>query len=101
VQLHPVDMQNRPHKTACQHSEPPLVKGDEAHDIPRRRGRGGSAQRGHPLWLRVTGERAKQTLSNKGLQVVTPRILQLNFFFSLLAKIRALPFPFLFPLAKP
>jgi hypothetical protein len=32
---------------------------------------------------------------------VTPRILQLNFFFSLLAKIRALPFIFLFPLAKP
>jgi hypothetical protein len=32
---------------------------------------------------------------------VTPRILQLNFFFSLLAKIRALPFPFRFPLAKP
>jgi hypothetical protein len=32
---------------------------------------------------------------------VTPRILQLNFFFSLLAKIRALPFPFLFPFAKP
>jgi hypothetical protein len=28
---------------------------------------------------------------------VTPRILQLNFFFSLLAKIRALPFPFPFP----
>ena len=32
---------------------------------------------------------------------VTPRILQLNFFFSLLAKIRALPFLFLFSLAKP
>jgi hypothetical protein len=32
---------------------------------------------------------------------VTPRILQLIFFLSLLAKIRALPFPFLFPLAKP
>jgi hypothetical protein len=32
---------------------------------------------------------------------VTPRILQLNFFFSLLAKIRALPFLFLFPLARP
>jgi hypothetical protein len=32
-----------------------------------------------------------------GAQIVTPRILQLNFFFSLLAKIRALPFPFLFP----
>jgi hypothetical protein len=30
-------------------------------------------------------------------RTVTPRILQLNFFFSLLAKIRALPFPFLFP----
>jgi hypothetical protein len=35
------------------------------------------------------------------LQNVTPRILQLNFFFSLLAKIRALPFLFLFPFAKP
>jgi hypothetical protein len=32
---------------------------------------------------------------------VTPRILQLNFFFSLLAKIRALPFLFLFALATP
>jgi hypothetical protein len=28
---------------------------------------------------------------------VTPRIFAVNFFFSLLAKIRALPFPFLFP----
>jgi hypothetical protein len=36
VQLHPVDVQNHPHKTACRHSEPPLVKGDEAHHIPRR-----------------------------------------------------------------
>jgi hypothetical protein len=59
VQLHPVDVQNRPHKTACRHSEPPLVKGDEAHHIPRWRGRGGSARRGHPLRLRVTGKRAK------------------------------------------
>jgi hypothetical protein len=46
VQLHPIDVQNRPHKTACRHSEPPLVKGDEAHDIPRRRGRGGFARGG-------------------------------------------------------
>jgi hypothetical protein len=60
VQLHPVDVQNRPHKTACRHSEPPLVKGDEAHDIPRRQGRGSSARGGgHPLRLWVTGERAK------------------------------------------
>jgi hypothetical protein len=84
VQLHPVDMQNRPHKTACQHSEPPLVKGDEAHDMPRRRGRGGPARRGHPLRLRVTGERAKQTLSNKGPQVIRrdggerPRVTRWN-----------------------
>jgi hypothetical protein len=70
MQLHPVDMQNRPHKTACRHSEPPLVKGDEAHDIPWRWGRGGSARGRHPLRLRVTGERAKQTLSNKGPQVI-------------------------------
>jgi hypothetical protein len=46
VQLHPVDVQYRPHKTPCRHSEPPLVKRDEAHHIPRRRGRGGSARRG-------------------------------------------------------
>jgi hypothetical protein len=46
VQLHPIDMQNHPHKTACRHSEPPFVKGDEAHDIPRRRRRGGSARGG-------------------------------------------------------
>jgi hypothetical protein len=46
VQLHPVDMQNSPHKTTRRHSEPPLVKGDEAHDIPQRRGRGGSARGG-------------------------------------------------------
>jgi hypothetical protein len=60
VQLHPVDMQNRPHKAACRHSEPPLVEGDKAHDIPRRRGRGGSARgRGHPLRLPLIRERAK------------------------------------------
>jgi hypothetical protein len=39
VQLHPVDVQNRSHKTARRHSETPLVKGDEAHHIPRWRGR--------------------------------------------------------------
>jgi hypothetical protein len=43
--------------------------------------------------------RAKSSASRR--QGVTPRILQLNFFFSLLAKIRALPFLFLFPFAKP
>jgi hypothetical protein len=69
VQLHPVDVQNRPHKTARRHSEPPLVKGDEAQHIPRWRGRGSSARRGHPLRLRATRERAKQTFSNKGLQI--------------------------------
>jgi hypothetical protein len=84
VQLHPVDMQNRPHKMACWHSEPLLVEGNEAHHIPRRRGRGGSARRGHPLRLRATGERAKQTLGNKGLQVIRrdggerPRVARLN-----------------------
>jgi hypothetical protein len=70
VQLHPVDMENRSHKTACRHSEPLLVEGNEAQHIPRRRGRGDSAWRGHPLRLRATGERAKQTLGNKGLQVI-------------------------------
>jgi hypothetical protein len=62
VQLHPVEVQNRPHETTCRHSEPPLVKRDKAQHISRRRGRGGSARRGHPLRLRVTGERTKQAV---------------------------------------
>jgi hypothetical protein len=84
VQLHPVDVQNRPHKTTCRHFEPPLVKRDEAQHIPRRRGRGGSVRRGHPLRLRVTGERTKQTISNKGLQIIRrdggerPRVARRN-----------------------
>jgi hypothetical protein len=36
-----------------------------------------------------------------GAKCNAPNFLQLNFFFSLLAKIRALPFLFLFPFAKP
>jgi hypothetical protein len=40
VQLHPIEMQNRPHEMACRHSEPPLVERDETQHIPRRRGRG-------------------------------------------------------------
>jgi hypothetical protein len=84
VQLHPVEVQNRPHETTCRHSEPPLVKRDEAQHIPRQRGRGGSARRGHPLWLRVTGERTKQTIGNKSLQIVRhdggerPRVARRN-----------------------
>jgi hypothetical protein len=45
VQLHPVEMQNRPHETACWHSEPPLMEGYETQHIPRWRGWGGSARR--------------------------------------------------------
>jgi hypothetical protein len=70
VQLHPVEMQNRPHETACWHSEPLLMERNETQHIPRRRGRGGSAQRDHPLQLRVTGEGTKQAIGNKGLQIV-------------------------------
>jgi hypothetical protein len=84
VQLHPVEMQNRPHETTCWHSEPPLMERDETQHIPRQRGRGGSARRGHPLRLRVTGEGTKQTIGNKGLQIVCrdggerPRIARRN-----------------------
>jgi hypothetical protein len=61
------------------------------------RGRGGSPpERGaySKVWTRVgTGPLPVPGSSPS----VTPRILQLNFFFSLLAKIRALPFLFRFP----
>jgi hypothetical protein len=84
VQLHPVEMQNRPHETTCWHSEPPLMEGNETQHIPRRRGRGGSARRSHPLRLRVTREGTKQAIGNKGLQIVhhdggeRPRVARRN-----------------------
>jgi hypothetical protein len=84
VQLHPVEMQNRPHETTCWHSEPPLVERDETQHIPRRRGRGGSARGSNPLRLRVTGEGMKQAIGNKGLQIVRrdggerPRVARRN-----------------------
>jgi hypothetical protein len=84
VQLHPIEMQNRPHETACWHSEPPLMERDETQHIPRRRGRGGSTRRDHPLRLRVTGEGTKQAIGNKGLQIVRrdggerPRVARRN-----------------------
>jgi hypothetical protein len=37
VQLHPIVMQEHPHKTACWHTKPPLMEGDETQHIPRRR----------------------------------------------------------------
>jgi hypothetical protein len=84
VQLHPIEMQNRPHETTCWHSKPPLMERDETQHIPRRRGRGGSARRCHPLRLWVTEERSKQAVGNKGLQIVRrdggerPRVAQRN-----------------------
>jgi hypothetical protein len=79
-----VEMQNRPHETTCWHSEPPLMERYETQHIPRQRGRGGSARRGHPLRLRVTREGTKQTIGNKGLQIVRrdggerPRVARRN-----------------------
>jgi hypothetical protein len=84
VQLHPVEVQNCPHETTCWHSEPPLVKRDETQHIPRRRGKGGPARRGHPLQLWVTGEATKQAVGNEGLQIVRrdggerPRVARQN-----------------------
>jgi hypothetical protein len=70
VQLHPVEMQNRPHETTRWHSEPPLVERNETQHIPRRRGWGDSARRGRPLRLRVTREGTKQAIGNKSLQII-------------------------------
>jgi predicted nuclease with RNAse H fold len=69
VELHPVVVQERPHKAARWHSEPPLMEGDEANHVPRRRGRDGLA-RGHPLQLRPTGEGTEQTIGDEGLQIL-------------------------------
>jgi hypothetical protein len=69
-QLHPVVVQERPHEAARWHSKPPLMEGDKADYIPRRWSRTGLARGGHPLRLRPTGEGTKQTIGNKGLQVL-------------------------------
>jgi hypothetical protein len=84
VQLHPIVMQERPHETACWHSEPSLMEGDETQHVPRWRGQADPAQRDHPLRLRVTGEGTEQTISDKGLQIVhcdggeRPRVARWN-----------------------
>jgi hypothetical protein len=84
VQLHPVEMQDRPHETTHRHSEPPLVERDETQHIPWRRGWGGSAWGSNPLRLRVTGEGTKQAIGNKGLQIIhrdgreRPRVARWN-----------------------
>jgi hypothetical protein len=84
VQLHPVIMQERPHETACWHSETPLMEGDETQHIPRQWGRGGPARRDHPLRLQVTREGTEQAISDKGLQIVhrdggeRPRVARRN-----------------------
>jgi hypothetical protein len=69
VQLHPIVVQDRPHKAARRHTESPLVEGDEAHDVPRRWGWSGSAHGRNPFWSLLIGERAKQTLADQILQI--------------------------------
>jgi hypothetical protein len=69
VQLHPIVVQDHPHKAARRHTESPLVEGDEAHDVPRRWGWSGSAHGRNPFWPLLIGERAKQTLADQLLQI--------------------------------
>jgi hypothetical protein len=69
VQLHPIVVQDRPHKAARRHTESPLVEGDEAHDVPRRWGWSGSAHGRNPFRSLLIGERAKQTLADQILQI--------------------------------
>jgi hypothetical protein len=84
MQLHPVVVQERPHKAARWHSKPPLMKGDETDHIPRRRSRVGLAPGGHPLRLWPAGERTEQTIGNKGLEILRgnggerPRVTRRN-----------------------
>jgi hypothetical protein len=68
VQLHPVVVQEHPHEAARWHSKPPLMEGDKADHVPRRRSQVGLA-RDHPLQLRPAGEGTEQTIGNKGLQI--------------------------------
>jgi hypothetical protein len=68
VQLHPIIVQERPHEAARWYSKPPLMEGDKADHIPRRRSRDDLAW-GHPLRLRPIGEGTQQTIGNKGLQI--------------------------------
>jgi hypothetical protein len=70
VQLHSIVMQERPHKTTCWHTKPPLMEGDETQHVPRRRVRVSPARRDHPLRPQDIREGAEQAIGNKGLQVV-------------------------------
>jgi hypothetical protein len=52
-------MQDRSHEAACRHTKSSLVEGDEAHDVPRRRGRGGSVRGGGIHSGRLSSERGR------------------------------------------
>jgi hypothetical protein len=79
----------------------PRFRGEDgSEDLPMRFGAAGAR------WCGAGGQvdaavGADVVAAGESFVDVTPRILQLNFFFSLLAKIRALPFLFLFSLARP
>src|SRR6187455_1131531 len=45
------------------------MEGDEAHDIPRRWGRSGSAHGRNPPWPLLVGEGAEQTFADQLLQI--------------------------------
>ena len=64
----PVVVRERPHEAARWHSKRPLMEGDKANHVPRRRSWVGLA-RDHPLRLRPTGEGTEQTIGDKGLQI--------------------------------
>jgi hypothetical protein len=74
-------VQKRPYEAARWHSKPPLMDGDKADHVPRRRSRVDLA-RGHPLRLRPEG--TEQTIGNKGLQILhddsggRPRVMRRN-----------------------
>jgi hypothetical protein len=70
MQLHPVVMRERPHEAARRHPKHPLMERDETDHVPRRQSRVGLAPGGHPLRLRPAGERTKQTIGDKDLQIL-------------------------------
>jgi hypothetical protein len=73
VQLHPIVVQDRPHEAACRLTEPPLMEGDKAHDVPRRpRSRGGihsgclSSERGRSKPSATRSSRSSAVTVEKG-----------------------------------
>ena len=68
MELHAVVVQERPHESVCRQAETVLMKGHEAHDVPRGWPRLRLAKWSNPLWPIGVGDRTEKAVVDERLQ---------------------------------